>query len=108
MVQSIAEGGTADRDGRLLKGDFILAVDDRPLNGVSYETVRKTLCFLLTCDVKDRNVISSGQSQRYPGQTLISHSNKLADQLRHFSIFLIAVFSSCACGSCVTVMHRAT
>ena len=39
VVQSIAKGGTADRDGRLQKGDHILAVDDRSLTGVSYETV---------------------------------------------------------------------
>ena len=39
VVQSIAKGGTADRDGRLQKGDHIVAVDDRSLSGVSYTTV---------------------------------------------------------------------
>uniref|UniRef100_H2YMG6 Multiple PDZ domain crumbs cell polarity complex component n=1 Tax=Ciona savignyi TaxID=51511 RepID=H2YMG6_CIOSA len=38
VVQSIAPGGTADRDGRLSKGDHILAVDDTSISGVSYET----------------------------------------------------------------------
>ena len=47
LVQSIAKGGTADRDGRLQKGDRIIAVDDRSLAGVSYETVRQTKYFSL-------------------------------------------------------------
>ncbi|CAK8685544.1 unnamed protein product [Clavelina lepadiformis] len=38
VVQSIAKGGTAHRDGRLSKGDLILAVDDHSVSGVSYET----------------------------------------------------------------------
>nr|XP_018667522.1 multiple PDZ domain protein isoform X2 [Ciona intestinalis] len=38
VVQSIAPGGTADRDGRLVRGDHILAVDDQSVSGVSYET----------------------------------------------------------------------
>nr|XP_039268480.1 multiple PDZ domain protein-like [Styela clava] len=43
VVQSIAADGTADRDGRLKKGDFILAVDDKSLEGMSYESAVKVL-----------------------------------------------------------------
>nr|CAB3263926.1 multiple PDZ domain protein [Phallusia mammillata] len=43
VVQSIAKGGTADRDGRLHIGDHILAVDDHSITGVSYETAISVL-----------------------------------------------------------------
>lgn len=43
MVQSIAADGTADRDGRLRRGDYIIAVDDKSLEGLSYESAVKVL-----------------------------------------------------------------
>lgn len=39
IVQSIAKGGTADRDGQLNKGDYIIAVNEHTLKDVSYEMV---------------------------------------------------------------------
>lgn len=44
VVQSIADGGTAHRDGRLQIGDHILAVDDQSITGLSYESVGP-VCF---------------------------------------------------------------
>lgn len=43
MVQSIAADGTADRDGRLKRGDYITAVDNKSLEGLSYESAVKVL-----------------------------------------------------------------
>lgn len=43
MVKSIAADGTADRDGRLRRGDYIIAVDDKSLEGMSYESAVKIL-----------------------------------------------------------------
>lgn len=43
VVQSIAKGGTADRDGRLKTGDYIVAVDSTSLEGMSYETAVRIL-----------------------------------------------------------------
>ena len=43
VVKTILPGGVADRDGRLLPGDFILQINQQWLKGVASEQVRLIL-----------------------------------------------------------------
>jgi C-terminal processing protease CtpA/Prc len=43
VVKTILPGGVADRDGRLLPGDFILQINDQWLKGVASEQVQEEI-----------------------------------------------------------------
>ncbi|XP_078485360.1 multiple PDZ domain protein [Ciona intestinalis] len=83
VVQSIAPGGTADRDGRLVRGDHILAVDDQSVSGVSYETA---ISILKQSRGTVKLTVASGpvKSSASSGKTLLWESSKTTYKSLHF------------------------